>query len=463
MVSVPEVLQQRCGAVVAPAGHGKTELITRVAAESRRALILTHTHAGVHAIRDRLKRHGVRPRDAAVDTIAGWCMKYAHAFPSISAAPVEMPRNSEEWNALYEGVGRLLAMPAVQQIVRASYDRVLVDEYQDCNDLQHEVATKLAAIVPTIVFGDPVQGIFEFAGATLSWENDVHPRFPLLGNLNIPYRWQEKNEDLGDWIAETRVRLLAGDPIDLHDPRIEVYPSDDAFDMSGFFENNDEKEGSFAAIHCRKGICYKLASAARGGYQAIEEIAARRLIEFSEAWDQALTGEARLSAIRSLLRECASKVDVSEEDTAKAELVDDEVRNEVRQLELWNYDQATLRIIELAKVHPGLKFSRRELWRDTERALREVVQGRAESLRSAADIVRNRTSIVGRVLPQRTVSTPLLLKGLEFDHVVLPNVRSFTHESNAQAKLFYVAVSRATRSLRVGSTQRYVQFPPPAV
>ena len=42
-------------AVVAPAGHGKTEIIANVAALGQRALILTHTHAGVHAIRSRLK------------------------------------------------------------------------------------------------------------------------------------------------------------------------------------------------------------------------------------------------------------------------------------------------------------------------------------------------------------------------------------------------------------------------
>lgn len=46
-------------AIVAPAGHGKTELIANVAALGRRALILTHTHAGVHAIRSRMKRLGI--------------------------------------------------------------------------------------------------------------------------------------------------------------------------------------------------------------------------------------------------------------------------------------------------------------------------------------------------------------------------------------------------------------------
>ena len=55
-------------AVVAPAGHGKTEIITNVASMGRRALILTHTHAGVHAIRSRMKRLNIPGRVVAVDT-----------------------------------------------------------------------------------------------------------------------------------------------------------------------------------------------------------------------------------------------------------------------------------------------------------------------------------------------------------------------------------------------------------
>ena len=56
-------------AVVAPAGHGKTEIIANVAALGGRALILTHTHAGVHAIRARIKRLGIPHACVAVDTI----------------------------------------------------------------------------------------------------------------------------------------------------------------------------------------------------------------------------------------------------------------------------------------------------------------------------------------------------------------------------------------------------------
>ncbi|WP_224556522.1 3'-5' exonuclease [Pectobacterium versatile] len=58
---------------------------------------------------------------------------------------------------------------------------------------------------------------------------------------------------------------------------------------------------------------------------------------------------------------------------------------------------------------------------------------------------------------------PLLLKGLEFDHVVIPNVPHFVNERQAQAKRFYVAISRATRSLTISSPDRFIQFPIPNV
>src|SRR3546814_2454749 len=84
------------GAIVAPAGQGKTELIATAAALGRRALILTHTHAGVHAIRSRLKRLRVSHASVSVATIAGWCMRYAHAFPGVAMPPANMTPNHVE-------------------------------------------------------------------------------------------------------------------------------------------------------------------------------------------------------------------------------------------------------------------------------------------------------------------------------------------------------------------------------
>src|SRR3546814_5870920 len=86
--------------------------------------------------------------------------------------------------------------------------RILIDEYQDCHGLQHQLAVELSSIVPTLIFGDPMQGIFEFAGATLSWGDEIHPSFPFAGTLETPHRWAGKNPELGQWIAETRLKLI---------------------------------------------------------------------------------------------------------------------------------------------------------------------------------------------------------------------------------------------------------------
>lgn len=465
MPEATELLALGNAAVVAPAGHGKTEIIAKVAAMGRRALILTHTHAGVHAVRSRLRRLGVPHSSVVVDTIAGWSMRYAHAFPGVTKPPADMPKNSAEWEQLYVGAAMALRVAAVREVVAASYDRILIDEYQDCGGSQHALAIALSGIVPTMIFGDPMQGIFEFAGATLSWDDEIHPHFPLAGTLETPHRWNGKNQDLGAWIAETRVKLMQGLAIDLADPRITFRTSADAFDMGAFFEGIDSKEGSFAAIHSNKGICYRLASAAGGGYQAIEEIAASRLGSFAAAWDAATDARGRLGAITSLVDECFRKKVPDPGDAADPD--DDAMQARMRASAelIGNGDgiEVATALLALSRKRKRWRLFRNELWRDAERAVADVAAGRSESMTEAAARTRQRASIVGRKLPKRTVSTPLLLKGLEFDHVVIPDAPHFGNERQAQAKLFYVAISRATRSLTIASSERFLRLPVPRI
>jgi AAA domain/UvrD-like helicase C-terminal domain len=449
--------------VVGPAGHGKTEIISSVAAMGRRALILTHTHAGVHALRARLKRLGVPYARVAVDTIAGWSMKYAHSFPGVAQPPEGIPQGAQ-WDQVYQGATLALNISAIREVVSASYDRILIDEYQDCTSLQHELATSLSSVVPTLAFGDPMQGIFEFAGASLNWTDQIYPQFPLAGTLATPHRWRAKNSALGEWIAETRERLLRGAAIDLADPRIIYRESDDAFDMGALFEGVEGKEGTFAAIHCNKGLCYRIAKAAGGGYQAIEEMAANRLREFAEAWDLSSDGVSRLQAISRLLTDSFHKGSI---DDVAVHLEAAAIEASLREMESFlgaeNGANAAAQFMQLSRKHPRWKLFRGELWRDAERAAAEVASGRADSMLTATAGVRQRVSIVGRKLPKRTVSTPLLLKGLEFDHVVIPDATHFERERYAQAKLFYVAISRAMHSLTITSSERWLRLPAPSI
>ncbi|KPL63939.1 MULTISPECIES: UvrD-helicase domain-containing protein [Pseudomonas syringae group] len=460
-----ELLALGNAAVVAPAGHGKTEIITSIAALGRRALILTHTHAGVHAIRARLKRHGVSLRSVAVDTIAGWCMRYAHSFPSVARPPDGTPRNGAEWDQLYRGLIQALDVTAIHDVIAASYDRILIDEYQDCGQLQHQLSVALSRCVPTTIFGDPMQGIFEFAGANLQWAGEVHQDFPLAGTLEIPYRWAGRNPALGEWIAEVREQLIRGHQIDLADPRIRYRESGDAFDMGTLFDGIDGREGSFAAIHCNKTICYRLASAANGGYQAIEEVAANRLGQLAGEWDRAADGEQRKQSLQSLLNDCFHKRRLAdgEIDGPEALATMTAIRELVPSLGEGSGAEQALQILNLCRRHLRWKLYRSELWRDAERAFGELASLRVESMAEAVDNTRQRASLVGRRMPTRTVSTPLLLKGLEFDHVVVPDASHFLRERNAQAKLFYVAISRATHSLTISSPDRFIRFPVPVI
>ena len=460
MPSAQEIFALGNAAVVAPAGHGKTEVIANVAALGRRALVLTHTHAGVHAIRSRMRRLGIPQHAVAVDTIAGWCMRYTHAFPGIARPCEGMPKTNAEWEQLYRGAILALGISAVKDVIASSYDRIFIDEYQDCNGGQHQLAIALSQIVPTLIFGDPMQGIFEFAGATLSWDGEIHNHFPLAGTLDTPHRWAGKNPELGAWIAQTRQKLMAGEPIDLADGPITYRQSGNTFDMGTLFDGIDEREGTQAAIHCNKTICYRLAQATRGGFQAIEEMAAGRLQGFATAWDASSTLDRRFAAVNSLMDDCFHiKAPAEGEAPDQNDVAMDQEMNAIAAElggDLGVY--AARRLFEMAKARPNWRLFRREIWRDGEKAIAELEAGRVANMTKAVATIRQRVTNSGRHMPLRTVSTPLLLKGLEFDHVVIPNAAHFLSERSANAKLFYVAISRATRTLTISAADRILQF-----
>ena len=99
----PLIYSLSAGSVVAAAGCGKTEQIARATGygEGRR-LVLTHTHAGVDALRKRLKDNHVSSTRFAIDTIAGWCLRYAASYPSRSRLTVVEPKGEEGWTSVYD-------------------------------------------------------------------------------------------------------------------------------------------------------------------------------------------------------------------------------------------------------------------------------------------------------------------------------------------------------------------------
>ena len=158
MPSIDDVLKAECGHVVAPAGCGKTELIVNTIASptERPALVLTHTTAGVAALRHRFKKAGVASANYRLNTIAGWALTLISRFPE-RAGYQHDPIDAPDYQQIQMAIGRLCNSGNIKSELRATYSRLLVDEYQDCSVSQHTIVTGIANAIPTIVFGDPMQ------------------------------------------------------------------------------------------------------------------------------------------------------------------------------------------------------------------------------------------------------------------------------------------------------------------
>ena len=87
MPAVIDLLAINRGTVTAPAGCGKTHLIAQSLkrhTEAKPILILTHTNAGVAALRGRLDKAGVPGKAYRLFTIDGWSMRLIGLFPQRS-------------------------------------------------------------------------------------------------------------------------------------------------------------------------------------------------------------------------------------------------------------------------------------------------------------------------------------------------------------------------------------------
>ena len=67
--------------LIAPAGFGKTyTIVESLKHTTGRQLILTHTHAGVAAIKEKIKNSSITSNQYSVETISSFAQKYVTAF-----------------------------------------------------------------------------------------------------------------------------------------------------------------------------------------------------------------------------------------------------------------------------------------------------------------------------------------------------------------------------------------------
>lgn len=185
-----DLLSIGIGSVSAPAGCGKTHLIVdaiRRHSGPRPILVLTHTNAGVAALRGRLEQARIAREKYRVYTIDGWVMRLIAMFPNNAGhdpAVLDLGMPNRDYPAIRHAADTLLSAGHLDDVIASSYERLIVDEYQDCLVVQHRLIEHLARVLPAVVLGDPLQAIFGFANNRLvDWADDVETTFPVAGSL----------------------------------------------------------------------------------------------------------------------------------------------------------------------------------------------------------------------------------------------------------------------------------------
>ena len=128
-------------AIVAPAGHGKTEMITDLVDKlPGKKLVLTHTNAGISALSQRLARKNISQDKYNLSTISSFCMKWCEAYPKTAKINQDIPiTDANFYNDQTCGAVNIFSHSWARNVIKETYTCVIVDEYQDCVIEQHKV------------------------------------------------------------------------------------------------------------------------------------------------------------------------------------------------------------------------------------------------------------------------------------------------------------------------------------
>lgn len=472
MPELSEVLASHSGSgyVVAPAGFGKTYLIAEAVSHSKdRQLVLTHTYAGVNALRRKMRELRVRGSVFHIDTIASWALRLSLSYESTSGWEIERPADNAQWTDMYEACTALLESAFIRRIIRASYAGIYVDEYQDCSMAQHDIVLKLARDLPCRILGDPLQAIFDFAGQTLvQWERDIATSFEPLGQLETPHRWLRAGAPtLGTWLHTVRQRLEQGTGINLTEGlpatvTLNLVDQDDAlFRVQGntcrYFAC--DRQDSVIAIHKGsqeyKAKCHALARNVAGRFSSIEEIEGKALFSFVDKIGRARTNARRLKEVIAFAGKCMTAVAANlPAATKRGECVD--IRTNTKNPEVAKCANAFLvdpnsinmsTFLTALKGVSGVQIVRADLFIRAMGVLRKHTLHPQLTLAEAAEKYHGEFRYKGRPVGRRKlIGTTLLIKGLEFDHSIVLDAISLSK------KELYVALTRGAKSLTIISS-----------
>lgn len=454
-------------AVVAPAGHGKTyTLVQLVKRVDGKVLVLTHTNAGVSAIKKALKKASVPTNKYSVKTIDSLCLSYCQRYAELSGWRITGFPKGSEWVELRECALKLFQNQHIMDVMKASYKYAFVDEYQDCNLKQHNIISLISNALSLKVLGDPMQSIFKFTEKMetqkFNWKAHVETGMGVITELKIPHRWKPVCPELGDVIYDLRGMLSRGDVVPLED-------------KGGYFQ---VKKLKYEPVNISQivRICNQpntvvinpqhnfrsdslsdvLISRSLGQIQPVEAIDLKSLSDFAS--DYASKSDVDLSLhVYRLLKKIYTQMSNSKvvhsafgrgalpkrgELTALDEALIEIASNKTLENLYRCFD-----LDEFLSTFSGSdkpKCKRKELLCEIRRAIAYNLKNRELTLPECVQKIRIQTSVMGRALYGNVVGSTLLVKGLEFDNVVILYPEKLSSKED-----FYVAISRASKKVTI--------------
>lgn len=470
-MTVEAVLDNNRGLIVAPAGCGKTHLITETlnVATIKPYLVLTHTTAGVAALKQKLKRLGVPNKNYVVATIDGWARHLSNIFPA-SCNVVATPDNPNVfYPELRRNVNNYISSGHITEIIQSSYSRLLVDEYQDCNADQHALICTLSEFLPTIVFGDPMQCIFDFAGPMPSWINDVQERFPIINELNTPWRWiNAGTPNLGQWILDSRNSLLQGTSIDLLSCQEYIHWNQ----LTGNFQtdsqnqnqaqyqirNNNDASDSLLVIGDSRNrqSRHNFASLSRG-IDVVEPVDLSDVTAIASKIDNSngvalanhvltfaatmMTGIGKTGLMQRMTTILAGR------NRTAATVIELAVKDVIEQ----GNQNSIGKLLNCLELSSNIRVFRRGAFSAFKNAVSLSISDSSKTMKQAAEIIREQRRHQGdRRIPKKAIGSTLLLKGLEADHVLILDAGAMNSHN------LYVALSRGAKSITVFSNSNLI-------
>lgn len=448
-------------AIVAPAGHGKTEMITDLVNKlSGKKLVLTHTNAGVDALQQRMSRKNISKEKYYLSTISSFCMKWCDAYPNTAGIDSSVKMTDNKYYAMvHTGAARIFQNEWARKVIEATYSCIIVDEYQDCVLVQHQIFVELNKTLPVYVLGDPLQAIFGFKEKLVSWKNIC---FDVTRVETYPWRWKKTNPALGQYLNDVQSQLLPG--LDGQRVKLSTTPSQEAvhrIDTSSLYDGtifriaNQYETVLYIAKWEADTIAFSKGTV--GLFQHDEPQNLKILYEATQLLDND-DGYVIAKAIYDFIGKCASGV------ATELKSYDNHIKNgnfefsrikkhpefgkRMERLYKYHGHNDMMAVLDWIKNEPEFRIYRRELFTEMQRSIRRA-RDLDISITQAAQEIRmipgNQSKYAGF---KKLASRTLLSKGLEFECVIIDLSKV---EQNAyyrySATEMYVAMTRAMKAI----------------